>query len=412
MGAAVLALVVTCTFPAHSQGLSNSVYVSLGSIDLQTTNEDSIQSGPVTWDRWWFANMINTPDGAGPVMNARIDVRTTLPLSGFRPDDPAIFSSPAAGHFRWTYAGPLDETVSAQGWARPMPATEVSDLQYSGARLVSPQLLTAASTLQNVTFTLTIERALPADRTFFGIFIGTPRIASGGFDLVKGEIAGYTEVPGWTSSTDGSTASWWTDPGTLKVGDTFTFQATVKSTKSAMLLGSPLFKPEVFFVLSRNSPAANGTPNDITIQHPTEPMSVDFHADNAVQWNPGLTEASNDFHLNPIVSEVTSAPPFRVKVPATVRIEPEALNAGANGVITAFIQLNEPYRTGDIQPHSVRCQGAPAISARVSGRQVIAKFDRALLGPFGAGDNVQLSVSGLLADGALFEGRDTVRLVR
>jgi hypothetical protein len=155
--AAVMVLAFTYALPVLSQSLGNAVYVSLSRIRLQNTNGDSISSGPVVWNRWSFANMINTPDGAGPVVNPTIDMHTTLPVFGFWPDDPAIFSNPAPGHFRWSYAGSLDEAVSAQGWTRDTPETEVSDIQYSGERIVQPQFLTTGSTLQNVTFTLTIS---------------------------------------------------------------------------------------------------------------------------------------------------------------------------------------------------------------------------------------------------------------
>jgi hypothetical protein len=410
--AATTAIAIAYTPSTLSQTVENQVYASLSRIRLQTITEDRVDSGPMAWNRFWFSNMINRPDGAGPVINPVIDVQTTLPLFGFWPSDPSIFTAdPSQGRYVWTYTEPLDEAVSAQGWAHDTPDMEVSDIQYTGVRTVQPQLLTTESTLQTVTFTWTLDQPLPSDATSFGIFIGTPKIASGGFSLVEGRLVSQSPVPGWTQYTDGITASWFARPSALPVGDTYVFQATLQSTKSPALIGSPVFKPEVFTVLSRNSPPPRGTPTSIVIQHPTEAISVMFRADNPVTWTPSLTEWSYDFHLNPRVSAVTP-PPHRVIVPATVRIEPSALNSAANGVITAFIQLEAPYELEDVDLGSVQCQGAAAISGVVAGGQLIAKFRRDQLQSIASGPTAMLTVTGRLQDGSVFRAKDTVRLVR
>jgi hypothetical protein len=411
---AVCALSLALSPVLLSQSVENAVDAALSRLRLHNSQGDTISSGPVTWQRSWFAFIINTIDGAGPVINPRIEWNTGLPLTGFFPNEPAVFSAnAAAGNYVWQYNSLLPEATAAQSFALESPATEIADVQYSGTRVVTPQLLTAASTLQTVTFRFTLDQPFPADATAFSFRIGTPEVLIGGFNLVTGTVVAQAQVPGWTAFSTGRVAEWiYFNPGAIPVGTTFTFEATVLSVKSPALAGSPVFKPQIFTTLSFLSSFQElKSTTTAFLQNPTEPISVHFSAQNPLTWKLFTFDPTYDFHLAPQVSEITSAPPFRVKVPATVRIEPTALNTAAKGVVTAFIELSDPYNTAEIDPSTITCQSASATSVMFAGKKVIAKFDRQQLGAIN-GPTVALKVTGLLNDGSVFEGSDVLRIVK
>ncbi len=101
-------------------------------------------------------------------------------------------------------------------------------------------------------------------------------------------------------------------------------------------------------------------------------------------------------------------------VMATVNIHPYALNLRSKGKwITAHIELLEGYNVGDIDASTIRLNDeAVAGRSKVSGKKLLVKFDRskviALLTQAG---EVELTVTGTLIDGILFEGSDTIKVI-
>jgi hypothetical protein len=62
----------------------------------------------------------------------------------------------------------------------------------------------------------------------------------------------------------------------------------------------------------------------------------------------------------------------------------------------------------------VKCEGAPAVRGMASEEDngtYIAKFNRQDLKNVTEGDAVELTVTGELSDGRLFEGNDTIRVI-
>ena len=105
-----------------------------------------------------------------------------------------------------------------------------------------------------------------------------------------------------------------------------------------------------------------------------------------------------------------------VVMPAAVRIKPKTLNLNdtEDGVFTAFITLPEGYDVADINVSTVECEGAPALSATISATKtgrLVVKFARADLVDVSVGDAVEMSVTGELMDGMVFEGSDTIRVI-
>ena len=105
-----------------------------------------------------------------------------------------------------------------------------------------------------------------------------------------------------------------------------------------------------------------------------------------------------------------------VVMPAAVRIKPKTLNLNdiEDGVFTAFITLPEGYDVADINVGTVECEGASALRATISAAgtgTLVVKFARADLVDVSIGDAVEMSVTGELMDGTVFEGSDTVRVI-
>jgi len=103
--------------------------------------------------------------------------------------------------------------------------------------------------------------------------------------------------------------------------------------------------------------------------------------------------------------------PFQAALRATVRIEPETLNLGSKGDLTAFIRLPGNHSVADIMVDTVECAGAAAVKATRANDTLVAKFNRQDLEGLAPGDEVELTVTGEFTDGGHFLGTDTLRVI-
>ncbi len=396
--------------------VGNRVDVALIHGNWYETKEDSINNVPIGWNHWWFTNIVNTPDGGSPVVNPRVALQTGLNLVGFQPNDPSIFSANPP-LYTWNFSGlQLKELEGLPLSAWEPPGILLERPRYTASRSVEPAILTGDVTLQTVTATFRLEESLPPDLTYLGINIGKPIIAWNNVNLVETSIVSQIPVEGWGSNNDGVQAMWSNlRPSAIEVGKTYTFQATLRSIKSPNLLGSPLFKPTVQVGYNKWQTLPMVTGNTVTITDPSNIVSATFSADNAVDWNPGFSDTTFNFDFGPVVSQISGKqPPFRVLIPADTRIEPETLKMESKGVITAFVKLPQPYRVDDIQIDTVRAQGptgALALRGNVAGDTLVLKFDRKEHTNLSPGNEVLIKVSGLLTDGSIFRGGDSIRVI-
>ena len=419
-------LLAAGSMPVAAQMIPNSVYAELTTMSSYSTDSDRIPYEPLQWSDNWLFNFANAPDATyAPVVSPEFHVTSDVPLTGFWPSPPEHAPGTNVYTFRFLdllvpgYAPRqlpdgywLSETASAAD--RANVHTELPKISL--VRKVTPEILTDPETLQTITIELTLQEPMtfgPGTPPVNMFFVGTGnlRVAYGGYDLVTSEFVSQQRVDGWNEWTDGTSAEWNADVSRMEVGRTYVFEAALKSTKSPLLLGSPRFKPRVFADYNHTEWLANvDDATAVQIDHPAAPVTLRVETANALQWSPAWTWPRRDMGMSPVVSPFTSEPPYRVIVPASVRIEPETITVGSRGVVTAFIKIGAPYSTEAIDVTSVTLQGAAVARTTMAGDTLIAKFQTADLQGLVAAPSAALSVRGLLRDGSAFEGIDSVRV--
>lgn len=301
-----------------------------------------------------------------------IEVLKGGPFTQWWPIDPAVFKGTAASP-RWDFGGTLiPETFNLFGSASEPPEKILHAPELAMSRNVDPLALTSEVTQQVVTATVRFDASL-TNENWIGVFIGMPRLAYGTANLVDSRFVSSVKAPSpWeTSQVNGVIASWFTGRPADVIGRSFTFQATLESVKSSQLLGSPLFKPEVFVIRERltnlgKSPAQTW----IVLTDLNSNIQARYSTGKPVVWDQVLSDSRFDVAMNPVVSHVVEDPPnFRVVVPATVRVEPRRSTCAP----TASSRRSSSWRRriASRTSTSVRsCVRAPARSmprSRVSG---------------------------------------------
>lgn len=434
----VLGLIVIVSMfsivPAFAQA-GNLVAVELSNINFYWSNGNSIENTPLNWSHSWFTNMMNTPDNSGlPVINPRVEIKTNLNLVRFYPDDPSVFiAQPELGLYTWNFNG-LEllepEHLPIQAWTSE--DTLIAKPRFTASRSVEPETLKNETTEQTVTLTFKLEEPLPSEVNNVVIHMGASEIAYEKYRLVEGQFVSMVPVADWNSWTDGVSAFWSTNPSNVVIGKTYTFQGTLKSVKSPLLLGSPIFKPGVKVGYDRHFDKPMVTGSSVTITDPNNIISANFRGDNIVDWNPFYSDNRFDFWFNPIVSQITPPPPpFHVLIPATVNIDPDTLNLMSGGKwITAYLELPADYDVNNINESKVKLTtpsgdtvlidtNTPATVGdyNINGiPDLMVKFNRATLAGYLNGtvtdSKVALKVTGELLDGTQFEGTDTIRVIK
>ena len=164
-----------------------------------------------------------------------------------------------------------------------------------------------------------------------------------------------------------------------------------------------MFKPGVAIQWGQLDVGTPVTSNTVTIVHPSGLATATFTADNEVDWEPASRWNHYLLWMSPVIS-------FDI-VTAEMMIKPEVLNLGSKGVLTAFVNLPEPYSASNVVANSIECQGANATQVMERDGQLICKFDRQELQELVSGEAVELTLTGQLSDGMPFEAADTIAVI-
>ena len=106
---------------------------------------------------------------------------------------------------------------------------------------------------------------------------------------------------------------------------------------------------------------------------------------------------------------------YESPVPAEVRIVPRNINLASEGKwITCYIWLPEDYNFADINPNSVVLEGeieAESFSVDEQEQVAIAKFSRSEVQDILSVGQAELTITGELTDGTIFEATDVIRVI-
>lgn len=116
----------------------------------------------------------------------------------------------------------------------------------------------------------------------------------------------------------------------------------------------------------------------------------------------------------PMASALAGTPPT---VDATIKINPNTLNIGASGTVTAFITFPDEYDAFEVLPETVTCEGnsmVKGLALKGNSFHYQAKFDMADFSERTPGDDVVLTVRGKAYFNGIvynFEGFDVIRVI-
>jgi len=145
---------------------------------------------------------------------------------------------------------------------------------------------------------------------------------------------------------------------------------------------------------------------------PTCPLGV------MVQFKNRTIEVGGSTHGDKIKGASVEVPcegPEGPEIEATIDIDPDTLNLQSKGKwITCYIRLPEGYYATDVLLGSIRLeyQIEPECTRVNEEEQVVmAKFSRSIVQDILDVGDVELTISGKLTDGTIFEGTDIVRVI-
>ena len=412
------------TFSYAQSPPPNYVGAELGHGSWYHTKEDSTQNVFVTWKHEFRAQIGNNLISSnGIIYNPTIQLTTNVPLTSFIPANFPNQNNFGFGRFYntppnylWDFYNliikPYEIRFVSGFEANPFIAEKT---KFRAKRSIVPEMLTQPETLQSVSFEFTLEEALPSEVDHLQILIGSPMIAGGGVPLVQGAFVSANPVDGWSLSFTPTNASWRINPSNIVIGRLYIFEAVLQSTKSPNLGGSPLFKPGVLIHYAHTTNYQQSTGQSVSFSGPDQILIGTFTAKDSVKWNPFYMDNRYDFWFDSVVSQVIvnpdPPPPFIVLIPATIRLEPEALMLN-KGVFTAFVSLPQPYDVRNIDVASIKCEGASPIRSVIAGETLILKFAREDLIGVESGEDVEFVLTGKLLDGSGLKGYDTIRVIK
>ena len=106
---------------------------------------------------------------------------------------------------------------------------------------------------------------------------------------------------------------------------------------------------------------------------------------------------------------------YEAPIPADVDIDPNTLNLNSKGKwITAFIWLSEEYNVTDIDPNSIFLEGRikpERFWLTEDNKIAIAKFGREDVQAILEVGDIELTITGRLNDGILFEASDVITVI-
>lgn len=257
-------------------------------------DSDVISDAPVLmkeeW-KWWVGNYIDTGE-------AMIDVKFTancpLPVIW----DGQLPSSVSPPIYVWDYGVdvPEDTLYNVGGHIEPGKTLSPGVIVK---RWVSPSVLNGLETLQLVDVEVTFT-SLPAS----GVSVGIGACKSALYkDLVKTEIISQNDLVGWAKGLEFGRAHWYIDRENIVLGFPYLFVAEIKSKKSPVIIGDPVWKPGVNVDMAipyQTSAPSIGT--SCSVEHP-DGVTVIFENAKPIEWKP-MAAGGKEVFIRSVISPI------------------------------------------------------------------------------------------------------------
>jgi probable HAF family extracellular repeat protein len=152
------------------------------------------------------------------------------------------------------------------------------------------------------------------------------------------------------------------------------------------------------------------------------PVSGDYHL---LPSSPCINTGDPNYIVEPNETDLDGKPrviggridmgAYEAPIFAEAEIEPDTLNLQSKGTwITVFIRLPEDYNVADIDPNSILLENEiePERFWLTEDNQIaIAKFNREEVQNILSVGQIELTITGQLTDGTIFEGTDVIRVI-
>ncbi len=240
-------------------------------------NTDIIYDNPTLMQeiwKWFVGNMIDT----GEAMT-NVSFTANCPFSvTWGGQQPSVANPP---DYQWSYGINVPENTMYSVGGQ-IPPGKIFSPGVVVKRKVSPPILNGSETLQEVDVEVTFTRLPLSD-----IAVGIGAVNSVLYqNLVTTQIISQNDLSDWSESLDYGRANWSIPLDKIQVGVQYNFVAQIKSIKSPLIIGDPVWKPQI----NVNMTIPYSTPDSTIgtsylLSHP-DGVEVTFQTNNPIEWKP------------------------------------------------------------------------------------------------------------------------------
>ncbi len=286
----------TTTTTTNASGQTNQAQAAIDKNYGYGTQWDNISDAPVLMQVSWGWYVINVADTGATLTDVKFTVQTNLAIN-WEANPPSYTAPPI---YVWDYG--VDVPENYVYWAGGSIGSGVTKSPgFVIVREVSPPVLNAPETLQTVNVVVTFTAIPPLQD--IGVKIG--ELLNAVYDgLVTTIPVSQNDVLNWSKSISlGTRAEWSIASADIQIGVPYNFVAVIKTTKSPLIVGDPVWKPTVCVEQATRYPDPPPTIGKSTsLSHP-EGVNVTFEAADSVEWIPVVYNAMG-IYLNSIISEL------------------------------------------------------------------------------------------------------------
>jgi hypothetical protein len=250
--------------------------------------------------RFWVLNLDD--ETHEDMLNVKFTAETQLSITWSEPpsyENPPIYKWEEGVNVPENYAFGVG---SIGPWFMVDPGITVT-------REVDPPVLDDLETLQIVTVVVTFAALPPEGVSDVDVLIGTgPSLIDP--SLVVTEILSQIDLPDWTENIGGggTVASWTISTEDIQLDVTYTLVAEIRSIKSEIVIGDPVWKPNVEINLPIKYEAdwpVYGTSYSLT--HP-DGVTVTYETANPIEWVWPNLRSGMDLFMGRVISELIPCP--------------------------------------------------------------------------------------------------------